>query len=188
MRIDCDDGSVSGSGFVRNNGYFINGRYYSRPAFMEGVPLGVPLGVPPPHDGVRLAGGDGGRLAGGGGVRLAGGEGGGGGSGGGGGGGGGGVRLAGGEGGGGVGGGVRDGGIIRRRSSSFQDNVGYIGYLTDGDNSSSVEDIVERRRRELLNTDGDISFSECVAVVVVIVIVNVLLMFGLRAIMASGGR
>ena len=141
MRIDCDDGSVSGSGFVRNTGYYINGRYYSRPAFMEGVP--------PPHDGVRLAGG---------------------------------------EGGGGVRGGEGGGGIIRRRSSSFQDNVGYIGYLTDGDNSSSVEDIVERRRRELLNTDGDISFSECVAVVVVIVIVNVLLMFGLRAIVASGGR
>ena len=141
MRIDCDDGSVSGSGFVRNTGYYINGRYYSRPAFMEGVP--------PPHDGVRLAGG---------------------------------------EGGGGVsGGGVSGGGIIRRRSSSFQDNVGYIGYLTDGDNSSSVEDIVERRRRELLNTDGAISFSDCVLVFVVIVaIVYVLLMFGLRVFVAPG--
>ena len=140
MRIDCDDGSVSGSGFVRNTGYYINGRYYSRPAFMEGVPLGVPLGVPPPHDGVRLAGGVGG------------------------------------------------GGIIRRRSSSFQDNVGYIGYLTDGDSSSSVEeDIVNRRRRELLNTDGAISFSDCVVVFVVIVaIVYVLLMFGLRVFVAPG--
>jgi len=89
------------------------------------------------------------------------------------------------------GGGVSGGGgIIRRRSSSFHDNVGYIGYLTDGDSSSSVEDIVNRRRRELLNTDGAISFSDCVVVFVVIVaIVYVLLMpfiLSLRAVVAPG--
>jgi hypothetical protein len=59
--------------------------------------------------------------------------------------------------------------------------------LTDGDSSSSVEDIVERRRREFLNTDGDISFSDSVLVFVVIVaIVYVLLILSLRAFVAPG--
>jgi hypothetical protein len=145
MRNYCD--ASVGSGFVRN-GYFINGRYYSRPAFMEGVP--------PPYDGVRLAGG----IVGGGGAG------------------------GGGAGGGGAGsGGAGGGAVIRRRSSSFQDNVGYIGYLTTNDdvaNTSSVEDIVNRRRRELLNTDGAISFSECLLVHLILVALVVLFVLAVQ--------
>jgi hypothetical protein len=75
------------------------------------------------------------------------------------------------EGGGGVGGvGGGGGGALRmrNRSSSFplKDDAGYIGYLTDDDESGSgdegegdVKSVVDRRRRELIGSD--ISFSAC---------------------------
>jgi hypothetical protein len=59
----------------------------------------------------------------------------------------------------------------RKRSSSFplKDDAGYIGYLTDDDESGSssggsgdegdVKSVVDRRRRELIGSD--ISFSAC---------------------------
>ena len=74
--------------------------------------------------------------------------------------------------------------IIRRRSSLFQDDVGYIGYLTD------EEDIVQQRRRELLNTDGAVSFSESFVVFVAVlaaVVGGVFLLWGFRLPAASSG-
>jgi hypothetical protein len=186
------------SGSVRFNvsrGFGINGKGRScllsgvaarRPPFIEG-------GVPPPNDGWRrFRGGVGGGFGGecGGGVRGGfGGEGGGGvgvGVGGGGG-------VSGGGGfGGGEGGSVSGGGgILRRRSSSFRGDVGYIGYLTDDEDvyrSSSVEDIVQQRRRELLHTDGAVSFSMCVMLVILIMAVVGVVLWGFRPPTAGGGR
>ena len=140
---------------------------------MERVPPGVPppnggRGVPPPNGGscdallasfgksrteyARLAG-VGGRLAGGGEVgRLAGGgEG----------------QLAGGA------------GIIHRRSSSsfpLKGDAGYIGYLTDdeedtvvsGGGGGGASTVVARRRRELLGSDADMSFSNCLFMMITV--------------------
>ena len=68
----------------------------------------------------------------------------------------------------------RDGGgggaltLMRKRTSSFplKEDAGYIGYLTDdesgnGDEGNNVMKIVERRRRELIGSDADVSFSTC---------------------------
>jgi hypothetical protein len=68
----------------------------------------------------------------------------------------------------------RDGGgggaltLMRKRMSSFplKEDAGYIGYLTDdesgnGDEGNNVMKIVERRRRELIGSDADVSFSTC---------------------------
>ena len=132
----------------------------SRPAFMEpmppggpqGVPLGVPQGVPPPRDGnyVRLVGSGEGVPPPRDGYERG--------------------ELVGGGGGG--GGALR---MIRRRSSSFplKEDAGYIGYLTDddesvggsGDEGEGVS-IVERRRRELIGSD--ISFSGCMLMMITV--------------------
>ena len=76
---------------------------------------------------------------------------------------------------------VRLGGGRNRSSSSlFPDDAQYIGYLSDDervnidDNDDTLANIVRRRRRELLGTDGDISFSGCLLFVVVVVVVVVL--------------
>ena len=120
-------------------------------------------GVPPPNGGsyARLAGGGGGRSAGGGEGRLAGG---------------GGVgRLAGG----GVGrlAGGGGGGIIRRIPSfPLKDDAGYIGYLTDDEEEDTVvsggggggSTTVARRRRELLGSDADVSFSNCLFMMITV--------------------
>jgi len=78
----------------------------------------------------------------------------------------------------------RDGGgggaltLMRKRTSSFplKEDAGYIGYLTDdesgsgsgssgsgvtSDEGNNVMKIVERRRRELIGSDADVSFSTC---------------------------
>jgi hypothetical protein len=73
----------------------------------------------------------------------------------------------------------KDGGGLRMRRSSlssprssfpFKDDAGYIGYLTDDESASDrsgheegghVMNIVRRRRREMLRTDADVSFSGC---------------------------
>lgn len=154
------ENGVSGSS-VRFNGsrvFGIKGKGHScllsgiaarRPPFIEG-------GVPPPNGGWRrFGGGVGGGFVGGfGGEGVGGGV------------------VSGGVVSGGrvVSGGVEGGGdIIRRRSSSFRGDVGYIGYLTNDDSSSSVDDIIQQRRRELLNTDdGDVSFSMCVMLFILI--------------------
>jgi hypothetical protein len=61
-----------------------------------------------------------------------------------------------------------------KSSSSFplKDDAGYIGYLTDDESDSGSggerNDVVERRRRELLRTDGDISFSGCLLMIITV--------------------
>jgi hypothetical protein len=63
----------------------------------------------------------------------------------------------------------------RNRSSSFplKDDAGYIGYLTDDDESGSsgsgegdVRSVVDRRRRELMGSD--ISFSGCMFMMITV--------------------
>ena len=75
------------------------------------------------------------------------------------------------NGGGGGGGALR----MRKRSSSFplKDDAGYIGYLTDDDESGSgdegegdVMSVVDRRRRELMGSD--ISFSGCMFMMITV--------------------
>ena len=69
--------------------------------------------------------------------------------------------------------------MMRRSSSSssfpLKDDAGYIGYLTDDDESvggsgdqreSAVMKIVDRRRRELMGSD--ISFSDCMFMMVAV--------------------
>ena len=65
--------------------------------------------------------------------------------------------------------------MMRKRSSSFpiKDDAGYIGYLSDDDESGGSGDegiigMVSRQRRELLGIDGDISFSMCCLLVVIV--------------------
>lgn len=73
------------------------------------------------------------------------------------------------------------GGHMKRSSSvslsSFplKDDAGYIGYLTDDDESGSgsghdeegfVMNVVRSRRRELLRTDADVSFSGCLFIMI----------------------
>ena len=64
---------------------------------------------------------------------------------------------------------------MRNRSSSFplKDDAGYIGYLTDDDESGSgdegegdVRSVVDRRRRELMGSD--ISFSGCMFMMITV--------------------
>ncbi len=77
---------------------------------------------------------------------------------------------------------VSDGERRRSRSFPIQDDAGYIGYLTDDDDErggsgSGGQEImsmmVTRRRRELLGIDGDISFSMCCLLVVMVALVLV---------------
>ena len=110
-----------------------------RPAFMEGVP--------PPYGGsyARLAGG----VVGVGGPPPYGGSG---------------PRLT--------------GGVVRRSrsQSSFpiKDDAGYIGYLSDdesGGNRDRDRDsnvVIRRRRRELLGSDADVSFSNCMLMMITV--------------------
>ena len=65
--------------------------------------------------------------------------------------------------------------MMRKMSSSFpfKDAAGYIGYLSDDDESGGSGDegimsMVSRRRHELLGIDGDISFSMCCLLVVIV--------------------
>ena len=142
----------------------------SRPGFIEGgvpPPNGGSRGVPPPNGGYSfywrgVGEGGGGRLVGGdGGGRLVGGEGGGG-------------RLVG----------------DKRSTFPIKDDAGYIGYLTDyeddmvsdggcgrdgGRDGGSICSTVTRRRRELLASDSDVSFSNCM--MMIITICGLLLLF-----------
>ena len=75
--------------------------------------------------------------------------------------------------------------MMRKRSSSFpiKDDAGYIGYLSDDDESGSgsgsgsgdegIMGMVRRQRRELLGIDGDISFSMCCLLVVIVLMMSV---------------
>ena len=78
-----------------------------------------------------------------------------------------------------VGRGAGDGLRMRKRSSSFplKEDAGYIGYLTDDDESvggsgdqgegeGAVMKIVDRRRRELIGSD--ISFSSCMLMMITV--------------------
>jgi hypothetical protein len=79
---------------------------------------------------------------------------------------------------------VEGGAQMRNRSSSsssssslFPDDAQYIGYLSDDERvniDDTVANIARRRRRQLLGTDGDISFSVCLLFVVLVVLVLVL--------------
>jgi hypothetical protein len=62
----------------------------------------------------------------------------------------------------------------------FPDDAQYIGYLYIDDNDDTLANIVRRRRRELLGTDGDISFSGCLLFVVVLVVVVLVVWGGVR--------
>ena len=136
----------------------------------------VPLGVPPPHDGGAGGGAMGGAISGamGGARRL--------GSGGAG-------RLGSGGAMGGAGwlgnrGGLRIRKLISSSRSSFpvKDDTGYIGYLTDDESGSGVDEgdnnimrIVRRRRRELIG--NDISFSNCMFLMITVGCLLLLFMF-----------
>ena len=70
--------------------------------------------------------------------------------------------------------------MMRKRSYSFpiKDDAGYIGYLSDDDESGGSGDegimgMVRRQRRELLGIDGDISFSMCCLLVVIVLMMSV---------------
>jgi hypothetical protein len=77
---------------------------------------------------------------------------------------------------------VGDGGMRRSRSFPIQDDAGYIGYLSDDESGGGGEGImsmmVTRRRRELLGIDGDISFSMCCLLVVMVMMVALVLVWG----------
>ena len=117
--------------------------------------LGVPLGVPPPHDGYER-----GEFV------VSGG--------------------AGGRAGGGAGGGAPLQ-VMKRSRSSFplKDDAGYIGYLTDDDessgssgdegNTSNIMCMVRRRRRELIG--HDLSFSGCLFLMTTVGCLLLLFMF-----------
>ena len=52
----------------------------------------------------------------------------------------------------------------------FKDDAGYIGYLSDDECCvNEMNKVVNRRRRELLGTDGDMSFSGCLLLFIIIV-------------------
>ena len=84
--------------------------------------------------------------------------------------------------------------MMRKSPSSFpfNDDAGYIGYLSDDDGSGGSGDeglmtMVTRRRRELLGIDGDISFSACcLLVVIVLMTAMVVVWWGFRF-TSSGG-
>ena len=67
----------------------------------------------------------------------------------------------------------------RNRSSSFplKDDAGYIGYLSDdeGEGDGTMMSVVERRRRELLGSD--ISFSNCLLLMITVGGLLMLFMF-----------
>ena len=74
---------------------------------------------------------------------------------------------------------VRGGGVVRMRSSSppppssfpLKDDAGYIGYLTDDEQDivvGGVASTVARRRRELLGSDADVSFSGCLFMMITV--------------------
>lgn len=153
MRVSYRGGNGHGFGHgfgIKKRSWF-GGR--SRPAFIEPLP-GV--GVPPPRDAnyVRLAG-----------------------------------AAEGGDGGGSSGGGGGSSGLrMKRRSSPFplKDDAGYIGYLTDDDESggggggqeqsdSVMMSVVRRRRREL--NGSDISFSDCLFMMITVVGLLMLFLF-----------
>ena len=94
---------------------------------------------------------------------------------------------------GGGGGGDGGGGIIKKRSrpafmeplpsfisssASFQDDAGYIGYLTDDESGGGVMNIVERRRRELIGSD--VSFSACMLMMIIVACGLLMLWRGFR--------
>lgn len=56
----------------------------------------------------------------------------------------------------------------------FRDDVGYIGYLTDVEDSDGG---VRRRRRDLLALDSDVGFSESVCLFVIVSFVVALFLF-----------
>ena len=95
------------------------------------------------------------------------------------------------------GGGGSGGGLRMRRSSSssppssfpFKDDAGYIGYMTDDEIDSNrigdeedghVMNIVRRRRRELLRSDADVSFSGCLFMMITAVGLLFLFLWGFR--------
>jgi hypothetical protein len=69
---------------------------------------------------------------------------------------------------------------MRRRSSSphssfpIKDDAGYIGYLSDDESGGGNRDrdrdstVVSRRRRELLGSDADVSFSNCMLMMITV--------------------
>ena len=62
---------------------------------------------------------------------------------------------------------------MRRRSSSqssfpIKDDAGYIGYLSDDESGSGDSNMVSRRRRELLGSDSDVSFSSCLFMMITV--------------------
>ena len=150
-----NDGGVCHRGFGIKKRSWFGGGSRSRPAFMEPL-LGVPLGVPPPHDGYER-----GEFV------VSGG--------------------AGGRAGGGAGGGAPLQVMKRTRSSFFplKDDAGYIGYLTDDDessgssgdegNTSNIMCMVRRRRRELIG--HDLSFSGCLFLMTTVGCLLLLFMF-----------
>jgi hypothetical protein len=58
---------------------------------------------------------------------------------------------------------------MRRRRSSFplKDDAGYIGYLSD-DESGVPGSTMVSRRRELLGSDADVSFSNCMMLMITV--------------------
>ena len=68
-------------------------------------------------------------------------------------------------------------GMRRRRSSSsspkssfpIKDDAGYIGYLSDDESDDRDSNVmIRRRRRELLGSDADVSFSNCMLMMITV--------------------
>jgi hypothetical protein len=64
---------------------------------------------------------------------------------------------------------------MRRRSSSpkssfpIKDDAGYIGYLSDDESDDRDSNVmIRRRRRELLGSDADVSFSNCMLMMITV--------------------
>ena len=73
----------------------------------------------------------------------------------------------------GVGYGGGGGGELMRIRSSFpiKDDAGYIGYLSDdesGGGDRHCDSTVARRRRQLLGSDADVSFSNCMLMMITV--------------------
>ena len=70
--------------------------------------------------------------------------------------------------------GEEDSGMRRRPSSQssfpIKDDAGYIGYLSDDESGGGDRDstVVSRRRRELLGSDADVSFSNCMLMMITV--------------------
>ena len=71
------------------------------------------------------------------------------------------------------------GGRSRRSTFPVKDDAGYIGYLTDdednmvssggsGGSGGYLSSTVARRRRELLGSDADVSFSNCMLMMITV--------------------